>query len=103
MLNSVSALKVLSGWTRYNSLPAENNNEERIINPSIRSVSANPNFLNFLLALKNSCLSRNLGETIPTSVRIKETLVRSELNIYRRYFQHAHFIPIVGVGKRGEY
>ena len=21
----------------------------------------------------------------------------------RRYFQHAHFIPIVGVGKRGEY
>ena len=22
---------------------------------------------------------------------------------YRRYFQHAHFIPIVGVGKRGEY
>ena len=20
-----------------------------------------------------------------------------------RYFQHAHFIPIVGVGKRGEY
>ena len=23
--------------------------------------------------------------------------------ILRRYFQHAHFIPIVGVGKRGEY
>ena len=22
---------------------------------------------------------------------------------YRRYFQHARFIPIVGVGKRGEY
>ena len=22
---------------------------------------------------------------------------------YRRYFQHAHFLPIVGVGKRGEY
>ena len=22
---------------------------------------------------------------------------------YFRYFQHAHFIPIVGVGKRGEY
>ena len=21
----------------------------------------------------------------------------------RRYFQHAHFIPIVGVAKRGEY
>ena len=26
------------------------------------------------------------------------------LCIYRRYFQHAHhFVPIVGVGKRGEY
>ena len=23
--------------------------------------------------------------------------------LVRRYFQHAHFIPIVGVGKRGEY
>ena len=23
--------------------------------------------------------------------------------LLRRYFQHAHFIPIVGVGKRGEY
>ena len=23
--------------------------------------------------------------------------------LIRRYFQHAHFIPIVGVGKRGEY
>ena len=23
--------------------------------------------------------------------------------VYGRYFQHAHFIPIVGVGKRGEY
>ena len=22
---------------------------------------------------------------------------------HRRYFQHAHFIPVVGVGKRGEY
>ena len=26
-----------------------------------------------------------------------------QLRIYRRYFQHAHFIPIVGVGKRGAY
>ena len=23
--------------------------------------------------------------------------------VYRRYFQHAHFISIVGVGKRGAY
>ena len=29
----------------------------------------------------------------------KERLRRST----RRYFQHAHFIPIVGVGKRGAY
>ena len=26
-----------------------------------------------------------------------------QLRIYRRYFQHAHFIPIVGVRKRGAY
>ena len=26
-----------------------------------------------------------------------------DINSHRRYFQHAHFIPIVGVGKRGEY
>ena len=25
------------------------------------------------------------------------------MHIHRRYFQLAHFIPIVGVGKRGEY
>ena len=25
------------------------------------------------------------------------------LNITVRYFQHAYFMPIVGVGKRGEY
>ena len=24
-------------------------------------------------------------------------------SLHHRYFQHAHFIPIVGVGKRGEY
>ena len=27
----------------------------------------------------------------------------SYLPLHRRYFQHAHFIPIVDVGKRGEY
>ena len=29
--------------------------------------------------------------------------VISSNTMHRRYFQHAHFIPIVGVGKRGEY
>ena len=24
-------------------------------------------------------------------------------SVYRRYFQHAHLIPVVDVGKRGEY
>ena len=28
---------------------------------------------------------------------------RTRRVVHRRYFQHAHFIPIVGVGKRGEY
>ena len=27
----------------------------------------------------------------------------TKLSLWRRHFQHAHFIPIVGVGKRGEY
>ena len=45
-------------------------------------------------------------------VRVNETLckVGSEIiqvvtpsSVYRRYFQHAHFILIVGVGKRGAY
>ena len=31
---------------------------------------------------------------------IRKTLC---LKLTRRYFQHAHFMPIVGVGKRGEY
>ena len=32
-------------------------------------------------------------------------LIHTLLQVYdiRRYFQHAHFIPLVGVGKRGEY
>ena len=39
-----------------------------------------------------------------TQVFANLTLVRIELTTSaRRYFQHAHFIPIVGVGKRGEY
>ena len=73
----------LVGLDNYTSLPAENNKEEIIIDPSIRSFSANPNFLNFLLlALRKLRLSRNLlGKTIPTSVRIKETLVKSELKM----------------------
>ena len=35
-------------------------------------------------------------------VRAAELQQALETDIYS-YFQHAHFIPIVGVGKRGEY
>ena len=31
------------------------------------------------------------------------TYIHTYIHTHRRYFQHAHFIPIVGVGKRGEY
>ena len=31
------------------------------------------------------------------------TAVNISVQYNRRYFQHAQFIPIVGVGKRGEY
>ena len=34
---------------------------------------------------------------------ISHTPQHRHTNTVRRYFQHAHFIPIVGVGKRGEY
>ena len=51
-------------WTRNNNLPAENN-EEFVINPSIRSLSAKSQLLELLIG----------------SEKIKETLVRSELNI----------------------
>ena len=30
-------------------------------------------------------------------------ILSDHYKLYRRYFHHAHFIPIVGVGKRGEY
>ena len=29
--------------------------------------------------------------------------IHTPIIMLRRHFQHAHFIPIVGVGKRGEY
>ena len=35
---------------------------------------------------------------------LRKPLIRgNKEDALRRYFQHAHFIPIVGVGKRGEY
>ena len=42
-----------------------------------------------------------LNETI--DIIKKEQLRASNKRCHRRYFQHAQFIPIVGVGKRGEY
>ena len=34
---------------------------------------------------------------------VKTPIITSTWYMFRRYFQHAHFIPIVSVGKRGEY
>ena len=34
---------------------------------------------------------------------IRHFLIKLSNSPIRRYFQHAHFIPIVSVGKRGEY
>ena len=38
------------------------------------------------------------GDSVPSII-----WKRSRSSPYRRYFQHAQLIPIVGVGKRGEY
>ena len=43
----------------------------------------------------------NLARLIHTLLYVMT--IPTYIHTYRRYFQHAHFIPIVGVGKRGEY
>ena len=43
---------------------------------------------------------------ICTTSELQVATTSPDLQVHRyarRYFQHAHFIPIVGVGKRGEY
>ena len=40
---------------------------------------------------------------VPTKMELRDKLNRAVCSGYRRYFQHAHFVPIVGVGKRGAY
>ena len=34
---------------------------------------------------------------------LSEPSLGPEVHTHRRYFQHAHFVPIVGVGKSGPY
>ena len=50
-----------------------------------------------------SCHRNDPGDDESTSCyrQCKNSL--SPIQVHRRYFQHAHFIPIVGVGKGGEY
>ena len=40
---------------------------------------------------------------VPQRTRAGQECYYCTIGELRRYFQHAHFIPIVGVGKRGEY
>ena len=45
-----------------------------------------------------------LRYSIVHKTRLEGAMCRTRgLALMHRYFQHAHFIPIVGVGKRGEY
>ena len=55
--------------------------------------------------IHNTNLLRNYIKQQQLKLHGKTRYNRFRLNMctYRRYFQHAHFIPIVGVGKRGEY
>ena len=53
--------------------------------------------------------ARHVGKHLADAVERKKNKYRGSfpatysLLPLRRYFQHAHFLPIVGVGKRGEY
>ena len=51
------------------------------------------------------CVFRGLGQDFAKMVHFRpsENLENNFRQHVVRYFQHAHFIPIVGVGKRGEY
>ena len=52
------------------------------------------------LVRPTNVMSRMNGKKTYTYTHTVQSVV---ILYYRRYFQHAHFIPIVGVGKRGEY
>ena len=52
--------------------------------------------------MKKAVRKENNKELINTALKVLH-LGQREWSYIRRYFQHAHFIPIVGVGKRGEY
>ena len=61
--------------------------------------SLHPSLVLELTSNTRECAARRFSDRfcVPTWSKID---VPSE---YQRYFQHTHFIPIVGVGKRGEY
>ena len=57
----------------------------------------------FIFPVHVQLITKNrIGNLINSIIRVIHTLLYT-IHINRRYFQHAHFIPIVGVGKRGEY
>ena len=68
-------------------------------------------FANFLLyPWENQCeWHRMIRMTEPDCavmcnfINIRTYIIYTKSYIYRRYFQHAHFIPTVGVIKRGVY
>ena len=53
---------------------------------------------NYLNRTRWICVQVDFLEEVRFALDVGETCM-----VPRRYFQHAHFIPIVGVGKRGEY
>ena len=50
--------------------------------------------------LQQKQLTINSGNADDASIPSSEGMI---IERHSRYFQHAHFIPRVGVGKRGEY
>ena len=60
-----------------------------------------PKLMHLLCTAVNRLYAKNPVFEIVQEKSVKVYHLLIDYN--RRYFQHAHFIPIVGVGKRGEY
>ena len=60
----------------------------------------------FVMQMMENDLPEYAGDTLllrGDNVSAVSWLNRCGGHVTRRYFQHAHFIPIVGAGKRGAY
>ena len=82
--------------TEVSKSQAQLDNIKSISEVLIRDINNNSN--NFDDISLNKMISDSAGDSFENSRPFIQSLFDN-----RRYFQHAHFIPIVDVGKRGAY